>query len=79
MNERCQIHYVTGDATAPIGTGHKIIAHVCNDIGAWGAGFVLALSKRWPQPKAEYLKIRPALALGLVQLVQVEKEIGWQT
>ena len=75
MNEGCQIHYLTGDATAPVGTGNKVIAHICNDIGAWGAGFVLALSKRWPQPKEEYLKIRPALVLGLVQLVQVEKEI----
>jgi hypothetical protein len=41
-----QIQYIAGDATAPIGDGNKIIAHVCNDIGAWGAGFVLAISKR---------------------------------
>lgn len=40
------IHYVTGDATEPIGEGEKIIAHICNDQGGWGAGFVLALSKK---------------------------------
>ena len=40
------IQFITGDATAPIGKGNRIIAHVCNDIGAWGAGFVLAISKR---------------------------------
>lgn len=40
------IHYITGDATIPIGEGKKIIAHVCNDIGAWGKGFVLPLAKK---------------------------------
>lgn len=32
------IAFVTGDATAPEGEDVRIIAHVCNDIGAWGAG-----------------------------------------
>ena len=32
-----KIQFITGDATDPIGTGNKIIAHVCNDIGAGGA------------------------------------------
>ncbi|MEV6001124.1 Appr-1-p processing protein, partial [Streptomyces griseomycini] len=27
--------------------GVKVIAHVCNDIGGWGKGFVLAVSRRW--------------------------------
>jgi O-acetyl-ADP-ribose deacetylase (regulator of RNase III) len=70
-----QIQYITGDATDPIGSGNKIIAHVCNDIGAWGAGFVLAISRRWPQPKAEYLKSRGSLTLGAVSLIQVEPGI----
>ncbi len=42
-----QINYVKGDATAPIGIGNKIIVHICNDIGRWGKGFVMALSKKW--------------------------------
>jgi len=67
-----KIQFITGDATDPIGAGNKIIAHVCNDIGAWGAGFVLAISKRWPQPEAEYLKSQACLTLGTVSLVQVE-------
>ena len=50
------INYVKGDATKPIGPGIKIIVHVCNDIGGWGRGFVLAVSKRWKQPEAEYRK-----------------------
>jgi len=51
------ITYLEGDATDPQGlTPHenKIIAHVCNDIGAWGRGFVLSLSKRWPHAEKAY-------------------------
>jgi O-acetyl-ADP-ribose deacetylase (regulator of RNase III) len=45
---------VTGDATDPIGDGPKLIAHVCNDQGGWGSGFVVAVSKRWPEPEEMY-------------------------
>ena len=70
-----QIQYITGDATTPVGDGNKIIAHTCNDIGAWGAGFVLSISKRWPLPMAEYLKLGRPLRLGTISLVQVEPSI----
>jgi len=72
-----QIHYLAGDATQPVGTGNKIIAHVCNDVGKWGKGFVRAISKRWPEPEAEFLNLhaRQSLKLGMVQLVHVEKDI----
>jgi O-acetyl-ADP-ribose deacetylase (regulator of RNase III) len=74
------IHYTVGDATDPKAGGNKIICHVCNDVGGWGAGFVLALSKRWPQPEAAYRawhqdRERNDFALGAVQLVKVEPEI----
>jgi len=49
------IKYVRGDATDPQGNGTKLIIHCCNDVGAWGAGFVLALSKKWKQPKQHYI------------------------
>jgi hypothetical protein len=48
------INYITGDATPPQGEGVKIIAHVCNDVEGWGRGFVLVVSKRWPQSEREY-------------------------
>jgi hypothetical protein len=48
------IDYRTGDATDPVGEGARIICHVCNDIGGWGRGFVVALSKRWPEPEAQW-------------------------
>jgi O-acetyl-ADP-ribose deacetylase (regulator of RNase III) len=46
--------YTTGDATQPTGDGNQIITHVCNDIGRWGSGFVVALSHRWPEPEQVY-------------------------
>jgi hypothetical protein len=41
------IVFLKGDVTCPSQQGLKIIAHICNDIGGWGKGFVLALSKKW--------------------------------
>lgn len=74
------IDYVKGDATAPEAVGPKIIAHLCNDIGGWGRGFVLALSKRWPEPEASYKawhrdRADNDFGLGACQLVQVEPEL----
>src|ERR1700733_12902266 len=77
MTEELDIRYITGDATCPVGTGNKIIAHVCNDIGAWGAGFVLAVSKRWSHTRQAYLaeKTAKGLTLGEIHLVKVEDAI----
>ncbi|MFJ9696820.1 macro domain-containing protein [Kitasatospora sp. NPDC101183] len=74
------ITYVRGDATAPRGKGVKVIAHVCNDLGGWGKGFVLALSKRWPEPEAEYRRWHRERAsndfgLGAVQVVRAERYV----
>jgi O-acetyl-ADP-ribose deacetylase (regulator of RNase III) len=48
------INYVKGDATKPNGNGTKIIMHICNNKGGWGAGFVVALSKKWKAPEKSY-------------------------
>lgn len=50
------IQYRNGDATRPVvGPDEQaLIVHVSNDRGGWGRGFVLAVSKRWPQPEAAY-------------------------
>lgn len=48
------ITYIKGDATKPIGDGPKVIAHVCNDKGKWGAGFVLAISRCNTEPEDSY-------------------------
>lgn len=73
------ITYRIGDATdiPDDGRGH-IIVHVCNDMGLWGKGFVLAVSKRWPHVKKEYQEWHKSgvelpwdtpFELGRVQLV----------
>jgi O-acetyl-ADP-ribose deacetylase (regulator of RNase III) len=73
-----KIVYTVGDATRPEGAGSKIIAHVCNDVGAWGKGFVLALSKLSPAPERafrEWYRERERFALGAVQFVSVSPDI----
>ncbi|MEU6283766.1 macro domain-containing protein [Streptomyces sp. NPDC047028] len=75
-----EITYVRGDATVPSAKGPKVIAHVCNDIGGWGKGFVLALSRRWPEPEAAYRawhrdRAHNDFALGAVQLVPVGRAL----
>lgn len=49
------ITYLKGDATNPQIEGRKIIAHICNDKGRWGRGFVLALARRYPLAKTAYM------------------------
>jgi O-acetyl-ADP-ribose deacetylase (regulator of RNase III) len=71
------IRYVKGDATQPQAKGNRIIAHVCNDLGGWGKGFVLAISKRWSEPEAAYRawhkdRSKNDVGLGAIQVVQVE-------
>jgi len=73
-----ELVYVKGDATSPLGDGTRIIAHVCNDIGGWGKGFVVAVSRRWAKPEAEYRAWHSSgegFALGAIQVVQVEPAI----
>lgn len=76
------VQYVIGDATRPQGDGLKVIAHCCNNVGAWGAGFVVALSRRWKRPELEYRAWferhgaeKFATLLGATQLVPVEDDV----
>jgi len=74
------IIYIKGDATCPQAKGMKLICHVCNDIGGWGKGFVLALSRRWQQPEELYRawyagRTGEDFGLGAVQFVEVEPYI----
>lgn len=73
------IRYVTGDATHPQGAGPVVIAHVCNDAGRWGKGFVLAVSRRWSGPEGAYRawarERADSFVLGEVQFVAVENDL----
>lgn len=74
------INYAAGDATYPVGEGNKIIVHICNDVGHWGAGFTASLDYRWFKPQIAYthlqmLSVEEYLELGTVQVVKVEDDI----
>jgi len=73
-----EINYINGDATKPGSEGNKVIVHVCNDIGGWGKGFVMAISKRWKAPEQQYrawFKTKDDFSLGQVQFVRVEEDL----
>jgi O-acetyl-ADP-ribose deacetylase (regulator of RNase III) len=71
---------VKGDATSPQAKGPKIVAHVCNDLGGWGKGFVVAVSRRWPEPERDYRAWHRGrsgndFGLGAVRVIQVKPDI----
>ncbi len=73
------IIFLKGDATVPQSKGPKVIPHICNDLGKWGKGFVLAISKRWTEPEVAYrrwhrYRNQNNFSLGQIQLIQVEKD-----
>jgi O-acetyl-ADP-ribose deacetylase (regulator of RNase III) len=73
------IKYLKGDATRPESWDNAIIAHIVNDDGKWGKGFVMAISRRWPEPEERYRawykdRERPSsgFKLGAVRFVAVK-------
>lgn len=66
-----------GNATKPQGEGPKLIIHIVNDQGGWGAGFVVALSRCWTEPEQEYRAMRPqGYQLGTIQVVPVGDKLS---
>lgn len=70
-----KINYVIGDATAPQGEGEKIICHINNNLGGWGAGFVLAISRKWSDPEFHY-RNKQDWTLGTMAIVPVESDMS---
>lgn len=66
------IHHI-GSAIEPVGEDKFIIAHVTNNLGAWGAGFVVPLGRAWPEARAAYMKdySEGVLEYGHVSFVQI--------
>lgn len=72
------IHYLIGDATQPIVEGNHIIVHICNDIGGWGKGFVMAISKKWKEPEVAYrawysqkrMQATPTIQFGKMETIE---------
>lgn len=76
MKAVTKINYVKGDATCPVSVDGetRVILHVCNDIGKWGKGFVMALSKKWPVTKQVYHQ--SSKELGSISLCKVDDANG---
>ncbi|WP_246016747.1 macro domain-containing protein [Micromonospora pisi] len=52
---------------------------MCNDLGGWGKGFVLAVSRRWPEPEHAFRQWHRErsgndFGLGATQLIQVRSD-----
>lgn len=78
------ITYKKGDATNPLIEPDRngLIIHIANTRGGWGKGFVLAVSKRWPEPEAAYRQWfaqkywdEQPFELGKIQAVKVEPNL----
>lgn len=73
-----KINYVEGDLFAGIQPVEETIylAHVCNTEGAWGAGFVIPLGRRFPAARdayKEWSRTGP-MKMGKTQFVDVQAE-----
>jgi O-acetyl-ADP-ribose deacetylase (regulator of RNase III) len=78
----CNINYIGGSATELVShTGIRIVAHVCNNVGGFGAGFAGHIAKKWPIVKDQYKLwykngTSAYLPLGATQIVPVRDEHG---
>ena len=83
-----KIKYIEGDLFSPLlndkEPGAIVIPHVCNNQGAWGAGFVVPLGRNFPIVKQKYLQWAdideinlsdPIFGLGSTQFVNVNDKI----
>lgn len=76
MNKEIQqIIYLKGNALQPDPNieGKKYIIHICNNIGKWGKGFVLNVSKKWKEPEIIYKNSN--FKLGDIQIIECENNI----
>ena len=48
------IQYRTGNIFDIKQTDHVVVAHIVNDVGAFGRGFAAAVAERWPMVKTHY-------------------------
>lgn len=72
------LKYIKGDCLADSVIYRKdicvVVPHVCNDVGGWGSGFVLAINKVSQKPKEEYKKFSKQndFKLGQIQTIWIK-------
>jgi len=74
---------VVGDVTEPHSASNNkviVIPHVCNNVGAFGAGVALSIAKRWPHVQQKFFDFSKRfpntdreLLMGMVLFVAAEK------
>lgn len=65
--------FIKGDVTSPIGVGNKIIVHITNNVGKWGSGVVVDISRKWKAPEQHFRRMK--MRLGQIGIIQVEPDI----
>jgi O-acetyl-ADP-ribose deacetylase (regulator of RNase III) len=77
------LKFITGDVTIPRGGGHRMVIHICNDIGGFGAGVALAIARRWPKVQEQYrlwhrngIHERATFKLGEIQIVNLQTDLA---
>jgi len=76
-----RIKYLYGNALKPRGTAPHIIAHIVNDkTPNWGAGFPVALKRKWPSVQNDFrnwAKSNPRnLSLGQIHVTTISDDIS---
>lgn len=72
------LKYVEGDATLPMAGGHRILVHICNDVGAFGAGFAKAVAEKWPAVRNDYklwYRSQNDFKQGSIQPINVKSDL----
>jgi Zn-dependent peptidase ImmA (M78 family) len=80
VNAAAGVTIIKGDATEPRGEGRRILAHVVNDKAVlWGAGFGLAVRKKWPHVQTAFrewaTKTPDMFRLGNVFMSEVDENV----
>jgi hypothetical protein len=78
-----RIRYRVGNMFPQLPTESTIVAipHIVNDLGAWGAGFVVPLAKNYPKSREAYVdwhkgeQVYPKFELGSMQPVKVAENV----
>lgn len=75
------ITYLKGDATAPRGSGSRLVAQIVNDSAfTWGGGFSLAVRQKWPAAQQAFRSWaygeRKNLTLGNLHLAPVDNTLA---
>lgn len=51
-----------------------IVAHLCNRVGGWGSGFVLAVDQLSTAPRSAYRALGKNITLGFTQFIEIEPD-----